>query len=397
MVKETKPLSSVQKVLIESFGEFIIQQGGKEELTFEGEQAFIDRMSVQVQEGQLVIKTRGFLLEHITWFIQHGWQPLSLKCLITIKDLESLELWGAGKIQVGQLKTPQFNVRLKGAGEIIIEDLHTQTLYAHLPGAGRISISGETVHQNVTLSGTGSYESSLLKSTSANVHLTGIGSAVLWVTDSLTAAVRGMGSISYYGYPTVEEECHGLGKVIALGAPIQQDIFASSPNFTASTSSPTANEEKVQPSDSPSSSFPSSEDQENPLFYNHPKHPQDILANSIWGLIFIWAGTILLANNLGWLKAWLEHLPFGASTSLPHLSFGAWSLVSLGAGFLLLFEIVLRWIVPSLRKPWIGKLIFSLLLICVGLDGIISWLVILPAFLVLAGFLMVLRGIISHE
>jgi hypothetical protein len=265
-------------------------------------------------------------------------------------------------------------VKLKGVGEIIIEDLHTQTLYAHVPGAGRLSISGETVNQHVTLSGTGSYESSLLKSASANVRLTGIGSATLWVTDSLTAAVHGMGSISYYGYPTVEEDCHGFGKVIALGTPIQQEIFASSPNFTESPPSPTAKEEHVQPSDGSFSSFSSSEEPQRPITYHHPKHPQDILANSIWGFIFIWAGTILLANNLGWLETWLDYLPFGASTSLHDFQFGAWSLVSLGAGFLLLFEVVIRWIVPSLRKPWIGKLIFALTLICIGLDALlVGW------------------------
>jgi hypothetical protein len=67
------------------------------------------------------------------------------------------------------------------------------------------------------LSGAGALEAGNLKCTSADITISGLGGATVWVTDTLTGKISGAGSVSYYGNPQTSFSTSGAGSFKSLG------------------------------------------------------------------------------------------------------------------------------------------------------------------------------------
>ena len=97
-----------------------------------------------------------------------------------------------------------------------------------------------------------------------------------------------------------------------------------------------------------------------------------------WALIFIWAGVVLIADNLGYL------------VSLERLS--AWGLIFAGAGVIVLLQVLIRLLVPAYRRPVLGSIIFAVILLGIGLGDLVGWSMIWAVALILIGVAYLLRG-----
>jgi cytochrome c oxidase subunit IV len=106
----------------------------------------------------------------------------------------------------------------------------------------------------------------------------------------------------------------------------------------------------------------------------------------IWALVFIWAGLVLLLENLGYLQA-ITFGGFDMRWGLPFRS-TVWTLILLGAGGLVAVDILVRILVPAYRRNVLGYLILGLVLVFLGL----GWAeLIWPAMLISLGL-----GLIIH-
>jgi hypothetical protein len=117
------------------------------------------------------------------------------------------------------------------------------------------------------------------------------------------------------------------------------------------------------------------------------KWRRDPLSAIVWAAIFIWAGVVFLANNLGFLGP----LRQGALANLE-----AWSLVFLGAGAIVLLEVLVRLLMPEYRRAVGGSIFFALFLIGIGLGNIFGWDIIWPLILIALGLSIVFRGILRR-
>ena len=131
------------------------------------------------------------------------------------------------------------------------------------------------------------------------------------------------------------------------------------------------------------------------------KFQRDPLGSVVWALILIWAGFVLLASNTGWLDTlnqiidqvfvhMAKSIPFEISP--PTLS--AWSLIFIGAGILLLAEVVVRLLIPSYRRPVLGTAIFAVILLGIGIG---SWSLIWPFILIIVGLALLLGGLFRRK
>jgi hypothetical protein len=122
------------------------------------------------------------------------------------------------------------------------------------------------------------------------------------------------------------------------------------------------------------------------------KWQRDPLNTVIWAAIFIWAGLVFLASNLGILDWALQ----GASeiTGLGALNnvVRAWPLVLVGAGVIVLIGVLIRVLVPAYRKPVLGSIIIALVLIGIGLGDLIDWGIIWAVILIILGITILTRG-----
>ena len=112
----------------------------------------------------------------------------------------------------------------------------------------------------------------------------------------------------------------------------------------------------------------------------------------IWAFILIWAGLVWLANNFGFL----DSLRFGFNKLPFDFPFATevWTIFFLGAGVILLIEVVIRLAVPEYRRPVMGTFILAIVFFGVGLG---SWKLIWPLILIVIGASILLRGVFSKK
>ncbi len=108
---------------------------------------------------------------------------------------------------------------------------------------------------------------------------------------------------------------------------------------------------------------------------------RDPLGGVIWALILISAGVIFLADTTLGIVDWEQ---VG----------GAWNAIFVAVGLILLFEVVVRLLVPAYRRPVAGTLVFAFIMLAVGLAGVVGWEVSWAVFLIAAGVAMLLSGLL---
>jgi hypothetical protein len=124
------------------------------------------------------------------------------------------------------------------------------------------------------------------------------------------------------------------------------------------------------------------------------KYSRDPLGSIIWACILIWAGVVLLLNQLGYLDQIKEILFANRATwtlGFPG-DFSVWGLIFLGAGVLLLFEVLLRLLIPAYRKPVTGTIILAFVFIGLGLGNVLRWEFIFALVLIAIGLSIIVGG-----
>jgi hypothetical protein len=84
-----------------------------------------------------------------------------------------------------------------------------------------------------------------------------------------------------------------------------------------------------------------------------------------WACILIWAGAVMLADNLDFLTR-LEVRSSGVPWGLP-VSAEVWSIFFLGVGVILLVGVILRLLVPKFRYDVLGNAILTIVAFSIAL------------------------------
>ncbi|MBX9666646.1 MAG: DUF2807 domain-containing protein [Candidatus Obscuribacterales bacterium] len=120
-----------------------------------------------------------------------------LKITIDVPDLKSVNMTGAGSIDVDNINRHEFEAEINGAGDI--------------SATGKV----DTAVAGITGSGNVNFEN--LKAKYASVHITGSGNADVNATDSVDATITGSGCIQFGGNPShVKQNITGNGSVSPL-------------------------------------------------------------------------------------------------------------------------------------------------------------------------------------
>lgn len=211
VVTETRNVSNFSAVSLDGVGELTVTQGDTEGLTITAEDNLMPLIKTTVENGTLVIAEGN----PQTGEIIRPTKPLIFD--VKVKNLNAVTLSGAGNLHSPALKTDKFTLTLSGAGSARLDQLQASDVTTTLSGAGSVDAAGQVSSQKAVLSGLGSYRAGDLKSATAEVQISGAGSAVVWVSDSLTANISGAGSVQYYGTPNVSQNISGAGAIKSLG------------------------------------------------------------------------------------------------------------------------------------------------------------------------------------
>ena len=116
------------------------------------------------------------------------------------------------------------------------------------------------------------------------------------------------------------------------------------------------------------------------------KWRRDPLSAVVWAAILIWIGVVLLLVNMRVLD---DFTLFGARLE-------PWSVGFLGAGAIVLVEVLIRLFVPAYRRGVGGTLVFAFILLGVGFMDALGWELTGAIILIGIGVSMLLRGFLRR-
>jgi hypothetical protein len=73
--------------------------------------------------------------------------------------------------------------------------------------------------------------------------------------------------------------------------------------------------------------------------------------------------------------------------------FSVWGLIFLGAGVILLLEVLLRLLIPAYRKPVTGTIILAFVFIGIGLGNVLRWEFIFALVLIAVGLSIIVGSL----
>jgi hypothetical protein len=114
------------------------------------------------------------------------------------------------------------------------------------------------------------------------------------------------------------------------------------------------------------------------------KRRSDPVGAMVWAATLIWAGVVLLLNNMGMFESLIIRLS-DTGWDLPveiEEWAGVWQVFFLGAGVLVLIGVLVRLLMPEYRRPILGNLIWAIVLFGLALG---NWTLIWPFILIAIG------------
>ena len=100
-------------------------------------------------------------------------------------------------INIQRLDTLSF----QGVGEMTVDKLDSEVFHCNFSGVGSCTLTGKVHNFIMNMNGVGSVNAKELIANIVDANVNGMGSAVVYASDSLHAAVNGIGALTYYGNP----------------------------------------------------------------------------------------------------------------------------------------------------------------------------------------------------
>ena len=210
VISETRQVSGFNAIELDYPAQVFISQGSAESLKIEAEDNLLPGLQTEVRGNALRIFYKAAEGERVN-------PTKMVKITIVVKDLQDVELNSAGELTIDGLETDKLDVSLSGAGNLKLNEIAVDDLLVSLSGAGSTTASGTADNLRVIISGFGDFDGSDLHSQTADVNISGAGSANLWVDEELDATISGAGSVNYYGSPTVTKQISGVGNISKSG------------------------------------------------------------------------------------------------------------------------------------------------------------------------------------
>jgi hypothetical protein len=201
-VEEHRTVQDYNEISLSIPARVYLQQGPTEEIRIIAQENVLENIETYVRNGNLKIKFDRNVRRH---------EPITI--YLTTPEITSLSISGSGDV-IGEntIETESLSVHISGSGEADLEVI-TDELRTDISGSGKVYYTGEAGEQNIHISGSGDVHAFDLLSNSAEVHVSGSGNSMLWVTDHLDVRVSGSGDVEYKGNPHITSRISGSGKV----------------------------------------------------------------------------------------------------------------------------------------------------------------------------------------
>lgn len=173
-------------------------------LSVECDTAYFDKLNIRVRDGELQVTTNRFMPERVNLYV-------------SAPEFSAIDCRGAAEITSDtQLSGDALMVDVAGAvsGEL---DLTYNLLDIKIAGAGEMDLRGEVEEAIISCAGACSISARRLTTQIATIDVAGAGSVEIRCERELNTTISGVGSVGYWGDPSVKNTAVALGVVMRRG------------------------------------------------------------------------------------------------------------------------------------------------------------------------------------
>lgn len=184
-ISKSFDFTGFDQISIAGVYELDVRVGSNFSVSLSGPAYEMNRVEASVKDGVLVLDQRKRRRGE-----KNRNQRDGVEAIITLPSLVGVNVSGVVDGKVAGVDSDNFKIRVSGVGDL--------------------SIEGECGALDANLSGVGDLDAERLECRTADVKVSGVGSAVVFASDEVDARVSGMGDIDVYGSPETVRKNSGM-------------------------------------------------------------------------------------------------------------------------------------------------------------------------------------------
>lgn len=183
----------------------LLRQGNNLNVTVEGYANIIDRLNLNVRNGEWQITTTSGCTRNLG----------NLTITITMPDLRSVRISGSGDVISDNIFVVNNRVDLSitGSGDLDL-GIEAPSVDSRVTGSGDVFLEGRTDFLNHQVSGSGDLRAFPLRAKRVEIQTSGSGDAEVFATENLRVRISGSGDVAYRGLPAIDANITGSGRII---------------------------------------------------------------------------------------------------------------------------------------------------------------------------------------
>lgn len=215
--KKVLELPEFKGIYVNSNYTVYLKQTNKQEVTIEALTEIFSLTEVKVENGILMINVdrKPDNPNKSIWAkIDDIKLNPTMKLYVSVKNINDIQVNGGGKvISENSIATDYVTMGVSGSGSIDI-DLKGNTIKTEVSGPGSLTVRGYASSMDALVSGTGTVNAYSCNLETAKAKVTGSGSCLLNVANTLDAMVLGSGAVKHKGNTkTAQKKVYGSGVI----------------------------------------------------------------------------------------------------------------------------------------------------------------------------------------
>jgi hypothetical protein len=172
-----------------------VRTGGKPGVSVKGPEKILDRMVVEVDGGELQIRSKKTGL-----FGNKSWGGHSSVVVeVTAPSLEGAAIAGSGDMTVDKVKGAEFKGAIAGSGSLSVGAIEVEKLKLSIAGSGDINAAGKAAEAKYSIAGSGSVKVPKLDSQALKVSIAGSGDVAAHSAGTADIDLMGSGNVTVTG------------------------------------------------------------------------------------------------------------------------------------------------------------------------------------------------------
>ena len=208
IIEKDYPIQSFNSVKADIVGNIIYTQSNNVNVRAEGDTEMVDNLKVTEKSGVLTLTNKQKLRKT-------GKKRLTI--YISSPNIEDINMDGVGNFVLeGTVSAENLTIAFEGVGDFKAMQLQSNSIVASYEGVGNLKLGGTIDLLELTSEGVGSIDTHKLEAKNAIIRAEGVGSVKCFASESIDINNSGVGSVTYYGNPTVKNSNNsGIGKIRA--------------------------------------------------------------------------------------------------------------------------------------------------------------------------------------